>query len=129
MKTRPKLPVTTPKTRERRNNVRVPIKVAATIVDGDGTKVYGWVVNVSMSGMYFEGTRQFPPETHVSLHLMFRSDQMEQRNLYIRGWVAHTRGKGMGIQFQKPLDEEKTRVFERLIEQFSDPEEDHPPAA
>ncbi len=119
---RPRLPVSTPGTREHRLNVRVPIKVAATIVDGDGTKVYGWAENVSMGWLYFEGTLQFPPETHVALHLMFRRDQMETRDIHIKGWVAHNKGKGMGIQFV-PLEGDESKLFRSLIRKFSDPEE------
>jgi Tfp pilus assembly protein PilZ len=83
---------------ERRATVRVPVRVAVSLLCID-RKTYGWAVNVSPGGLFVEGDEQFPIGARVAVDALLAL-QDSVHHLKAEGRVVHTFGRGMGIQFE-----------------------------
>jgi hypothetical protein len=105
---------------ERRATVRVPIRVAVSLLCID-RKTYGWAVNISGGGVYVEGDTQFPVGARVEVDSLLALDDAVH-HLKVEGKVVHTFGVGMGIQFVNPPGESVLflrRLVNRLL--YADP--------
>lgn len=105
---------------ERRASVRVPIRVAVSLLCID-RKTYGWAVNISGGGVFVEGDTQFPVGARVEVDSLLALDD-SVHHLKVEGRVAHTYGVGMGIQFINPPNDSVLflrRLVNRLL--YTDP--------
>lgn len=124
---RPRKPVTTPATRERRVEVRLSVDTyirAAVTHEASARKVHGWVLNISAGGLLVETPDRLPPDAPVRIDALARIGA-ELIHLKADGWVAYADPKGLGVQFDA-LDDEMARRLAALIERFSPPEAGEP---
>lgn len=101
---------------ERRASVRVPIRVAVSLLCID-RKTYGWAANLSAGGVYVEADEQFPVGARVEVDSLLALDD-SVHHLKVEGRVAHTFGVGMGIEFMNPPPESilfVRRLVNRLL--------------
>lgn len=116
MGARPRKPVTTPDTRERRVHIRVAVDTYIRVAVehcGTGRKVHGWVRNLSTGGLFVETPDRFGQDEPVLVDALGRSGETAL-HLRIDGWVAYVDGTGMGIQFDTLSPEMAGRVAELL---------------
>jgi len=97
MRPRPNKPSTSLATRERRADLRVPVRAAVTVAGG-GHKQCGWVRNLSCGGMFVEAETPFPTGTEVEVDTLLR-EGYQVRRLRVVAWVAWVGDGGMGLQF------------------------------
>jgi hypothetical protein len=119
MGARPRKPVTTPETRERRVGVRVAVDTyirVAVVHAATGRKVHGWVRDLSQGGLFVEGPDRFEADDAVIVDALARSGE-NAVHLRAEGWVAYIGRGGMGIQLG-PLDPEMAGRLAELIERF-----------
>jgi hypothetical protein len=122
---RPRKPITTPDTRERRVDVRASVDTyirAAVTHEDSARKVHGWVRNLGPGGMFVETPDSLPEDARVTLDALARTDG-DVVHLKIAGWVAYAGPKGLGLQFNT-LDDEMARRLAALIERFAARETD-----
>jgi PilZ domain len=120
MGTRPRKPVTTPSTRERRVEVRLSVDTyirAAVSHEASARKVHGWVLNVSAGGLFIQTPDRLPADAPVRIDALARIGE-ELIHFKADGWVAHADPEGLGVQFDA-LDDEMARRLAALIERFS----------
>jgi hypothetical protein len=125
MGNRPRKPITTPDTRERRVDVRASVDTyirAAVTHEDSARKVHGWVRNLGPGGMFVETPDSLPEDARVTLDALARTDG-DVVHLKIAGWVAYAGPKGLGLQFNT-LDDEMARRLAALIERFAARETD-----
>jgi len=125
MGNRPRKPVTTPDTRERRVDVRASVDTyirAAVTHEDSARKVHGWVRNLSPGGMFVETPDPLPEDARVTVDALARTDG-EVVHLKIAGWVAYAGPRGLGLQFDA-LDDEMARRLAVLLERFAPREPD-----
>ena len=115
---RPRKKQSTPGNRDRRADVRVPLRAAVYLSGGDEL-VRGWVRNLSQGGVFVECKARFPEETEVCLEFMVWEGETPM-GVTIAGWVARTDDEGMGIQFA-PATPEMVAQIGRLLTQFLAP--------
>jgi hypothetical protein len=123
MGTRPRKPMTTPSTRERRVEVRVSVDTyirAAVTHEASARKVHGWVLNVSAGGLFVQTPDRLPADAPVRIDALARCGE-ELIHFKASGWVAHADPDGLGVQFDT-LDDEMTRRLAVLIERFAPPD-------
>jgi len=128
MATRPRKPVTTPATRERRVAVRVTVDTyirAAVAHEASARKVHGWVRNLSRGGMFVETPDRLPADAPVRVDALARCDG-DLIHFKADGWVAYTGPDGLGIQFEN-LEEAMAARLAALLERFSGPDPRVPP--
>jgi len=119
MGNRPRKPVTTPATRERRVSLRVGVDTyirVAVVHEPDARKVHGWVRNLSTGGMFVETADPLPIDAPVRVDALARSDG-DLIHFKADGWVAYAGPNGLGIQFDD-LDEAMQTRLTALIERF-----------
>lgn len=119
MGARPRRPVSTPATRERRVDIRVTVDtyIRAAVVHGvSGKKLHGWVRNLSVGGLFVETPDRFGKEEPVHVDAMARNGETVV-HLKFDGWVAYEGESGMGIQFGEVSAEMAERVSE-LLDRF-----------
>jgi len=120
MGTRPRKPVTTPATRDRRVAVRVGVDTyirAALTHEASARKVHGWVLNLSPGGMFIQTPDRLPPDAPVRIDALARCGT-ELIHFKTDGWVARADPGGLGVQFDT-LDEQMARRLATLIERFA----------
>jgi len=116
MRTRPLKPMTAPEQRERRAHVRVPIRAAVTLVNGD-QKVCGWVRNLSCGGMFVQADVPFPTNAEVQVDVLLR-EGYSVRRLRTPAWVAWSGDGGMGLQFDALTPDDLDLII-RTLQRFS----------
>jgi hypothetical protein len=122
MAMRPRKPVTTPASRERRVAVRVSVDTyirAAVAHEASGRKVHGWVRNLSGGGMFVETPDRLPEDAPVRIDALARCGA-ELIHFKAGGWVAYSGPDGLGLQFEA-LDEGMAARLATLLERFSGP--------
>ena len=97
---------------ERRANVRVPIRVAVSLLC-IGKKKYGWAVNISAGGVLVQTDERFPIGSRVGVDSLLALDETIH-HLKVEGRVAHHQDGGMGIAFIDPPPE-SVRFIRRLV--------------
>jgi Tfp pilus assembly protein PilZ len=97
---------------ERRAAVRVPVRVAVSLICIE-RKVYGWVSNISAGGLFVQADQMFPIGSRVIVDALLAIDNAVH-HLKVEGRVAHTHGGGMGIEFVKP-DSASVLFIRRLV--------------
>lgn len=134
MATRPRKPVSTPASRERRVAVRVSVDTyirAAVAHEASARKVHGWVRNLSLGGMFVETPDRLPPDAPVAVDALARCGE-ELIHFKAGGWVAYAGPDGLGIQFEA-LEEGMAARLATLLERFAGPAQDpgvgDPPAS
>jgi hypothetical protein len=110
----PGTPGTKPR-KERRANIRVPVRVALSLLC-IGRKTYGWAVNISPGGIYVEADEQFPVGARVEVDSLLALEDAVH-HLKAEGRVVHTHGKGMGVEFVN-LSPHSLLFIRRLVNHF-----------
>lgn len=105
-------PVQTRARVERRANVRVPIRVAVSLLC-IGKKKYGWAVNISAGGILVQCDETFPIGSRVGVDSLLALDD-KIHHLRVEGRVAHHFQGGMGIGFVDPAPD-SVRFIRRLV--------------
>jgi PilZ domain len=97
MRPRPSKTAATTATRDRRAHVRVPIRAAVNVANGQN-RTCGWVRNLSVGGMFVETDVPFARETEVQVNTLMR-DGNRVHHFRTLAWVAWVGPDGMGLQF------------------------------
>lgn len=106
---------------ERRANVRVPIRVAVSLLC-IGKKKYGWAANLSAGGIMVQCDETFPIGSRVEVDSLLALDE-SVHHLKVEGRVAHHYGEGMGIAFVNPAPE-SVQFIRRLVNHLLYPDRD-----
>jgi len=116
MRPRPTKPETSLANRERRADLRVAIRAAVTVANGE-RRLCGWVRNLSVGGMFVATDEPLPANTEVHVEMLLREGYAVRR-LRATAWVAWVGAGGMGLQFDA-LDNEDIELVIRTLRRFA----------
>ena len=110
---RPKVPETTPETREPRTHVYGNVGVEIRMV-GDGMDICGWAKTLNTGGMSIVSDERFPANVECEFRLNFIDDG---DSIDGHGWVVYANGNGMAIQFDK-LPEPQREIIHTYVSRY-----------
>lgn len=110
------MPATTPDTRPER--AEVPgrgIRTKLTTISGI-TVLYGWVMRLSVTGMFVQTDEPLPDDTEISIDFTTRLGNKACR-LQLLGWVVHYHSRGVGVQFDR-MSMKDELLLAQLVEEY-----------
>lgn len=116
MRPRPMKPETSLANRERRASLRVHVRAAVTLMDGE-RRLCGWVRNLSVGGLFVETGAPLAMNTEVHVEMLLREGYAVRR-LRATAWVAWVGAGGMGLQFDA-LESEDIELILRTLRRFA----------
>lgn len=103
---------------ERRGTPRWPVDFPLTY--GVGTQLYqGRALDMSESGLRFEGEHGYPEGTVVCLVLLSRSLEGQEQPIHLEARVSHREGANLGVEFLDLTPEQEAAILETLYQMIA----------